>query len=320
MTQTHKPTTNPEPFRQAWPTIGFLIGFQAALLILTSALYMSQGLRLTVSSNWALLAGLVLVPMFAAWIFFTFGYRVPAFSHSLLATLLMVSSSIICASLSYVLFTLRFPLVDVWLAKADAILGTPVPAIVGWVQARPLLNAVSVLMYYTLWPQIVMVVLLLGFWLQDFRSLWEFVFHFQVTAAITVLVATVTPALGAYAWYGFTSGIDQTHVLQTIRGLRDGGLEQVVLPQLDGLISFPSFHAVTAIVIAYSLRRHRRWFWPFVVLDAMMMFSTIALGAHYMVDLLGAFVVCGMSFFAFSKWLAWSWESGPYSPFLRQPS
>src|SRR5699024_3462755 len=197
------------------------------------------------------------------------------------------------------------PLVDAWLARADAILGAPVPAIVSWVQAWPLLNDLSVLVYETFWPQIVVVMLVLGLWLEDFRSLWECVFHLQVTAAITVLISTVTPALGAYAWYGFTSSIDQTDVLRTIHGLRDGSLHQVVLPYVDGIISVPSFHAVVAIVIAFSLRRHPRWFWPFVVLDTLMLLSTLTTGAHYVVDLAGAVVVCCASFFVFSRWLAW---------------
>jgi hypothetical protein len=320
MTQTHEPTTNLERFRQAWPTIGFLFGLQAALLILTFALYVSQGLRLSVPPHWALVAGIIFMLMLAGWLFFSFGWQVLAFSHTLLAALSMISLGLICALLNYALFALDFPLVDPWLAKADAILGIPVPVIVNWVQARPLLNTFSVLVYHTLWPQVVIAGLLLGVWLKDFRSLWEYAFHFQVTAAITVLVSTVTPALGVYAWYGFTSSIDQTHVLQAIRGLRDGSLEQIVLPQMEGIISFPSFHAVTAIVVAYSLRRHRRWFWPFVALDTMMVLSTLATGSHYTVDLLAAFVVCCISFFAFSKGLARSWQSGLYPPLLKQPS
>src|SRR5699024_357161 len=106
-------------------------------------------------------------------------------------------------------------------------------------------------------------------------SLWEYVFHLQITATIIALVSTVTPALGAFTWYGYSSSIDQTHVLQVIHGLRDGSLHQVVLPYVAGIISFPSFHGATAIVNAYSLRRHRHWFWPFVILDTMMIFSTI---------------------------------------------
>jgi hypothetical protein len=288
---------------QAWPTIGFLFGLQVVLLLLTAALYAVQGLSVSLPPDWALLAGGVFVLMLGAWLYYSFGLRIPAFSHSLLAALSMISLSLICACLSYALFTFDFPLADAWLATADSFVGSPVPTIVSWVQARPLLNTFSVVVYNTLWPQIVLVIVLLGIVLKDYRSLWECAFHFQVTAAITVLVSTVVPALGAYAWYGYTSSINQTLVLKAIHGLRDGNLVQVVLPHLQGIITFPSFHTVSAIVIVYSLRRHPRWFWPFAILNTMMALSTLTTGAHYAVDLSAAFVVCCISFYTYSKWL-----------------
>jgi membrane-associated phospholipid phosphatase len=53
-----------------------------------------------------------------------------------------------------------------------------------------------------------------------------------------------------------------------------------------GLVSFPSFHAGAAVLLA-TATRNLKWFWaPFLVFNVMILIGTISEGGHYFVDVI----------------------------------
>lgn len=52
--------------------------------------------------------------------------------------------------------------------------------------------------------------------------------------------------------------------------------------------SFPSVHTMAAFAVAILVgRRHRRWFWPLLILATLMGYSRIYLGDHFPLDVVG---------------------------------
>lgn len=58
-----------------------------------------------------------------------------------------------------------------------------------------------------------------------------------------------------------------------------------------GLVSFPSFHAVIAFQFAWATWAVRWLRWPMIVLNAIVLFATPVIGAHYFVDVFGGVAV-----------------------------
>ena len=97
-----------------------------------------------------------------------------------------------------------------------------------------------------------------------------FVFAFSIALIITVAISTFVPAVGT--WYGLDiapaqfAALDSslyTAQLRDILALRDGSLHYLEMFKLTGIVSFPSFHAASAVLYMWALwpvrvrRRHR---------------------------------------------------------------
>lgn len=67
---------------------------------------------------------------------------------------------------------------------------------------------------------------------------------------------------------------------------------------VQGMVTFPSFHTVLALLVPFALRGYRWVFWPAVTLNAVVLVGTLTEGGHYLTDVLG-----GASIFVCSAFL-----------------
>jgi membrane-associated phospholipid phosphatase len=77
--------------------------------------------------------------------------------------------------------------------------------------------------------------------------------------------------------------------------LRSGEPFVVDLGNHDGLICFPSFHTILALLAATALWPVRYVRWPSALLAALIVMSTVTTGWHYVTDVVGGFVVTALS-------------------------
>jgi len=210
--------------------------------------------------------------------------------QAIAAITLLLSAWLILGPLQYLAAAWNRPLVDAYLLRADAWLGVSWPAIDRWVAGHALARHVLGLAYLSLLPQFVLVPLVLG-WLNRTR-LWQFVLQFQLTALATVVLFALWPA-STPAQHGVHEWVSQADAMQQLFAVREGALRVLDLTQATGLISWPSFHTAGALVVVWSLRK-TWWFWPIVLLDGLLIASTILLGVHYAVDVLGGMGVVGL--------------------------
>jgi hypothetical protein len=217
------------------------------------------------------------------------------YAEMFLIFVLLFAVTDIVVPAQYAAAALGRPLADPWLAAADAALGVHVPTLVLWTRTHPWLIRVLSLSYNSLIPQLFLLVFLLGFWYRDRATLWEYAFHYHVCLVGAIVCFALFPAACPFSFYGFESILDHTRFLAHFGGVRAGLMTAVDPSNTEGLVSFPSFHTAGALMATWAVRRSRIWLTLLGVLNMGLIAATVLLGIHYVIDLLGAVALCGVS-------------------------
>lgn len=208
---------------------------------------------------------------------------------------------IIMGPLTYVTGVANFPLQDHALLAIDRAMGMDPEMIARYVNDHDWLGGLLLRAYGLIKIMLLAVPVALTFTLRLVR-LQLFVFAFSIALIITVAISTFIPAVGTY--YGldiqpaqFTS-LDSslyTAQLRDILALRDGSLRHLEMFKLTGIVSFPSFHAASAVLYLWAL-------WPVRFLgglaaaaNLLMIAATPVIGAHYMIDVFGGIALAAIS-------------------------
>jgi membrane-associated phospholipid phosphatase len=281
-------------------TLIFVIA-QLALLALTAVSFLATGLQL----EWRELAdgrSVAILLIWAMWLFYgmTRGQheRKWVATETFLVVALLLTFSLIGSPLQYALIAFRGPLADAWLAQADAAIGVHVPTLVSWTAAHPWFESVLVAAYGSLLLQFVLPPVVLGIRYRDRKALWEYAWHFQVCLVAALIGLALFPAACAFTYYGFESLLDQTRFITQFEALRNGAMSVVHPRDLEGMITFPSFHAAGGMLITWAFRRYRGWAIALGTLNVLLIAATVLTGAHYAID-----VIASVAVFAGSVWL-----------------
>lgn len=217
---------------------------------------------------------------------------------SLLTTLAQAILALsVMTSLSYIVTGADLPLQDTRLLAADRALGFDFPAILHVVNDRAWLIQILAWGYNAISWQIWLIILglpLLGHHRRAAEYISAFVLALMVTCCITMLV----PAIGVYQALGavasdFPNINPQSYydTLTEIPRLRTGALRTLDLAHLLGVVTFPSFHAATAVLYGWALWSVR-WARPFnLAVNGTMLVATPICGGHYLVDVLAGVTV-----------------------------
>ncbi|MBX9791035.1 MAG: phosphatase PAP2 family protein [Pirellulales bacterium] len=240
----------------------------------------------------AFLAGLLIV---AHWTIVEWNELV--FMHSVAQCFVMVPAT---AVLSYLAPSIVFPLIDDKLVGFDAWLGFDWRQYSAWLSSEPQIAHLLSNVYRFAINQILVVLPILCL-LRALARVQHFVGGFLVSAVLTIVVATLWPAFGAYSYFNVDLGqMAKSHPpagfahLEVLGSIRDGTL-RLIDGNMEGLVTFPSFHASVAILLAYAawpLRQLR----PFTfVINGLMVVSAIGEGGHYLADLIAGVAVAAAS-------------------------
>lgn len=209
----------------------------------------------------------------------------------------------ICGAVAMLVLRLHFPIADPMLRSFDLALGFDGLAILDW-QLRHLWLFIPMRLAYIYTVKLFfagMVVLAL---LGDRIEAWRAAFCFVGTLLTTCVISIVVPAKGLAVWAP-VSILDRLPVgaMRSFWPRFDdfySGADPILRVKiLDGVISFPSFHAVVGFLTFAMWRKN---IWTRVVAGsylAVMLLSTLPGGGHYVVDLLAGFAV-------WSAWFLWS--------------
>jgi len=279
-----------------------LLALNAVVLVVGVLIFSGRGLTVAWSTVWP--GALLLSAILVAWLNFYFvpGARKEWFvAEVLFIALLMVLLTNVVAPLQYGAVAIGSPYADPWLAAADARIGVHVPTLAAWTRAHPATSLLATLTYVTFLPQLVLTVFALAA-LRERERLWEFAFHFHVCLIVTIAALTIWPAVCPPAHYGFQPTIDMTRVIGQIKGFHQGTMTVVRFDDLEGLVSFPSFHVAGALLVTWAFRRRRWILIPLMVLNFGLMISTFITGVHYQVDVIASVPLVAGSLAAYRWW------------------
>lgn len=251
--------------------------FVVAIAAVAGALLPVAGMQMDLAST--LLSVAVLNALAALGTWYRFGELAPVFRRVAMALAQVVALCMALAVMTYALARLGAdqPLLDPLLKRADRALGFDWNRVVLGLYAIPFAKPLLVLAYESIGPQMFAAVVLLAI-RREGRDLSEYVVGYGLAALVCILtMAVVGGAVGNYP--------DATYARELV-AVRAGERLVLNVRELKGIVSFPSFHAAAAVVTAWAFRRERVLRVPAVLLNLLMLVSTITGGAHYLVDVL----------------------------------
>ena len=277
------------------------------LLVAVSAALLASGFSL-VGPAWPCASFLILLQVLVGMCFRARGYAALGTALETIA-LLSAASLLICLA-TFVLGATQRPLIDPALARADELLlpGFHWPTAILALNQRIQLLALCNMAYSTLDWQPGMLLLLLCA-AGSIERCWMFLLAWFATLIIVISIYAFAPGVGGYAFYGITAsdvpGVTDPTAWRfplILELLRSGGLRMIDFDLLDGLVTFPSFHAGAAVLLIWGFWPLRWARWPFAALNTAMFASSVPIGGHYVVDLLAGGVVAAVGISA-SKWI-----------------
>jgi len=226
-----------------------------------------------------------------------------------IAQMMLVIS--VMASITYIATAANFPLQDAKLLALDRALGFDFRGYLNFVNDRMWLIYILAAGYRSIfWPIWIVVVALplLG----HYRRTAEFVCAFALALIATTVISTLIPAIGTYGAIGLVPSDHPNIVPQgyydTLHDaplLRDGSLRTLDLFRLNGVLTFPSFHAASAALYIWGLWP-MRWLRPLnLLVNGAMIVATPIGGGHFLVDVLAGIAVAAASIYA-ARWIGGS--------------
>lgn len=217
--------------------------------------------------------------------------RFPRLSYFFLGILYMIifiySMFLTCGS---AMLTPSTHLLNYQLLQWDLALGFNQLPLVVWASKHDILHSILQFGYGSWGYQLALVcpVLALCKQYQQIRQ-WTLggILAILIVATIYYFFPSLPPA-SVYPEYHFDSGcyecINRFYLLHSY--------QRFAFTQC-GLIVFPSCHVIYALFTTWAFRNIKWILWPVIVLNVILIASTLLLGMHFLVDVLGAVVVFG---------------------------
>jgi membrane-associated phospholipid phosphatase len=215
----------------------------------------------------------------------------------------VIVMGILGTTFSYLSVSLALPLRDAELAAIDRALGFDWPEFLTMTNAHPVVAQMLRAAYRSSGPQLVLLLIFLSATRRRNR-LVEFLAIFAMSLLMTMVGMTLVPAEGAYAFFapmpaqfsnfGLDSGMWH-HA--TFVALRTQAAPVLDFAAPQGLVTFPSFHTILAIITAYAVRDVRYLAVPTAALNLLVIVSTLPEGGHYLVDLFAGGLIAVFAIF-----------------------
>lgn len=195
---------------------------------------------------------------------------------------------------TYLMALSGLPLFDAQFARFDAAIGFDWLRWHRFLAGVPSFNLVLDMAYSSLLLQIVVAILYFSHIGASERNA-ELLWTAFISLLLTTVLSAVFPALGAFQH--FDADLPRATHLPDLLALRDGSRKVFPLPQMQGIIAFPSFHTVMAILLTYAFREKGAWFLLIGLLNILMLLSTPTFGGHYLADMVSGALIAVFSIY-----------------------
>ncbi|HTW87343.1 MAG TPA: phosphatase PAP2 family protein [Candidatus Binataceae bacterium] len=245
---------------------------------------------------WSRHAGLTFVgwPAFALWfgpvafvgIFYEVSGRDQRLANLGDQIALWLAFSAVGIIFTYDAASLRLPLRDADFAAIDAALGFHWPQWSKLIGSHRLVARPLTVAYFVLVPEIFLTVIYFAHIGRGDRN-DEFLWMIMVSLVICTVLSAFFPAVGPCTYF---FGV-KPRFIQHLLAVRAGTVKTFSLNAMEGIITWPSFHAVFAVVTPYVHRPPIRTFVPITAVNILMLISIPTNGCHYLFDVLAGLVL-----------------------------
>jgi membrane-associated phospholipid phosphatase len=185
------------------------------------------------------------------------------------------------------------PLQDHNLARLDTMLGINVPAFSAWAAHNRIAQTISAtypLLGFVFLPAAMFAPALFGRWM----AAREFLIANVIAMLVGLAAFAFLPAVGPWYGYRIPPHPDQLWCQMQLFLMRAPG---TYVAQEVGVVCFPSFHVIWAILCTRALWTFRYLRIPAGIFASMIVLSTLTTGWHYFIDVLGGFAVAWLSIY-----------------------
>jgi hypothetical protein len=244
-----------------------------------------------------LLLSVMIAPLIAGAWFYQHVRRDPPMSAMLGGAAFLLAFSASCSLLSYLLSTIAGSRIDNQLAAIDQAIGFHWPAVMIFAARHKILTALLGFAYLSVIPQTAALLLILG-GLRRTADIYGLCLAIALGGLIAVSVWAIHPSFGAFSvfnlphWAARNLGIalDSDYGRDLVLLLKNGP-GRISPAELRGIVGFPSYHTVQALVLIWYARRVAYVRWAALALNIVVLIATPIHGGHHLVDLAGGAVV-----------------------------
>jgi hypothetical protein len=245
-----------------------------------------------------LVSGLLALLLLAGGLFYQRVRPDPRLAAMLLGTAFLLAFSLAASLLNYLLLTRAGTRIDLQLAALDRAMGFYWPQVMERMARHPSLNLLSMAVYFSMLPQVALLTIVLA--TREPVQVYRFLLALALSALVCIAIWSFVPSFGAFSVYPqpphMVLALDHAYARELVRLLHDG--PGTLSPRdTKGLIGFPSYHAVLALLVIWHARRQRFLRWPAILLDGAVLIVTPVQGGHHLVDVLAAFPVAAIALF-----------------------
>ena len=260
------------------------------------------GIRWEASAAFLLTPAAILLPVCLLFVSFR---RLLPIAEIIYYVVLFYTFTFFAIRLTYLCLAIGFPLQDQLLAGADAAIGFDWLSWADFLERHPLLSRVLAVSYGSIAWQPVLAIPALALLKPRIGNAELFMALFAAMV-FTLVISTFVPAIGPGDALGF-----HPPPAPLIRAVHATPTSRVF--EYRGVVTFPSFHTVTANLLVYACRNNTMLFCAAIGLNALMLASVPFCGDHYLADMLagGAVAMAGV---IVSKWLSAIAAARAYQP------
>jgi len=227
----------------------------------------------------------------------------PALAAIMFGTAVLCAFSAAASVLNYFLLTVAGPRIDDVLAIADRALGFDWYNTMVMMSHHVVLNDIFFRVYNLVLPQIALVMIALA-WNGHAEKVYRYCLAVAVGALIAITVWALVPSLGAKSLYILPPDVEARLTLsitteygKELVALLHNGPGYITPTDVRGLIAFPSYHGVLALIVTFYAWSVRWLRWPALLTNAVVLICTPIQGGHHLVDVLASFPVAALSIF-----------------------
>lgn len=241
--------------------------------------------------------------MITVGMFYRSSGRSERISMTLMATGLLLLFTIMLSVFGYLLLPLWREPIDPFLVQIDAWFGYSWPDIVQFAGRHPLFNELTRYAYLSSIPQMALLFIILGFGGNQ-KELHVFILSITASGLATLGFWTLFPAFGTSVLYDISGTIEQaarplvgsSYGAELLR-LGAEGPKFISPKDMEGLVAFPSYHTIMAVLAMYSARTTRWWFPILVVINLFVLPGVLIHGGHHLIDVFGGLLTASCTIY-----------------------